>query len=77
MALFYGVHFIKFSPRVAWYPIKGQRELRQVFSGEAIGLLVRMGLAGVAQIASEWWSWELVGREFRYLPAGATTNSLT
>ncbi|KAJ7751545.1 mate-domain-containing protein [Mycena maculata] len=38
----------------AWHPIcRG--------SFQNLGLLFHLGLAGVAQIASEWWAWELAG----------------
>jgi MATE family multidrug resistance protein len=33
---------------------------------KSLGILVQLGLAGVGQVASEWWSWELVGRELIY-----------
>jgi multidrug resistance protein, MATE family len=47
----YGVLFV---PRTAWHPLS-LRAFRN------LGVLVRLGTAGVGQIASEWWSWELVG----------------
>ncbi|KAG6903297.1 hypothetical protein DXG01_000594, partial [Tephrocybe rancida] len=37
----------------AWYPF-GRR------SFTSLGVLVHLGLAGVGQMASEWWAWELV-----------------
>jgi multidrug resistance protein, MATE family len=49
----YGIFF---APRTAWHPLS----LRAF---QNLGLLVRLGIAGVGQTASEWWSWELVGRE--------------
>lgn len=56
MALFalgYGTFWI---PKTAWYPLS-----RRMFTN--LGILVQLGIAGVGQTASEWWSWELVGRE--------------
>ncbi|GJE86748.1 MATE efflux family protein [Phanerochaete sordida] len=47
----YGVWFV---PHTAWHPI-----CRRSFT--SLGVLVQLGLAGVGQTASEWWSWELVG----------------
>ncbi|KAK7451018.1 ethionine resistance protein, variant 2 [Stygiomarasmius scandens] len=46
----YGVFFV---PRTAWHPItvNGLRNL---------GLLAKLGLAGVGQTASEWWAWDIV-----------------
>ncbi|KIM30491.1 hypothetical protein M408DRAFT_66438 [Serendipita vermifera MAFF 305830] len=42
-----------FTPKDAWHPLTGDclREL---------GVLFKLGIAGVAQVAAEWWSWELV-----------------
>lgn len=51
--LLYGV-FV--APRTAWYPFS-----HRAFT--SLGVLVQLGLAGVGMTASEWWSWELVGRE--------------
>ena len=43
-------------PRKAWHPVTSN-----IFSN--LGIVVRLGLAGVGQLASEWWAWELVGCE--------------
>lgn len=48
------------APRTAWYPFS-----RRTFTG--LGTLVQLGLAGVGQTASEWWSWELAGCESAFL----------
>ncbi|KAF8135002.1 mate-domain-containing protein [Boletus edulis] len=48
----------------AWSPIT--RESFNPVTGElwkGWGLLARLGIAGVGQTASEWWSWELIGRD--------------
>lgn len=50
-SVIYGVFYIE---KTAWHPVS-----RRCFSD--LGLLVRLGLCGVGQIASAWWSWELVG----------------
>ncbi|KAG6329298.1 hypothetical protein ID866_9792 [Astraeus odoratus] len=43
-----------FVPRTAWAPLG-----RGVWHGW--GVLARLGIAGIGQTASEWWSWELMG----------------
>ncbi|KAI6150066.1 MATE efflux family protein [Pisolithus thermaeus] len=43
-----------FVPRTAWCPIGPN-----IWRGW--GVLLRLGVAGVGQTASEWWSWELMG----------------
>ena len=53
MSIIYGVFFV---PRTAWHPLS-----MRCFT--SLGVLVQLGLSGVGQVASEWWSWELVGRE--------------
>lgn len=50
-SVIYGIFYIE---KTAWHPVS-----RRSFSD--LGLLVRLGLCGVGQIASAWWSWELVG----------------
>ncbi|KAF8549550.1 mate-domain-containing protein [Imleria badia] len=57
--IFYGYYY---APRTAWSPIT--RESFNPITGEiwkGWDLLTRLGIAGVGQTASEWWSWELVG----------------
>lgn len=54
LTLIYGLFY---APREAWQPLSSN-----IF--KSLGLLVQLGSAGVGQLASEWWSWELVGREF-------------
>ncbi|KIK15434.1 hypothetical protein PISMIDRAFT_115194 [Pisolithus microcarpus 441] len=43
-----------FVPRTTWCPIGSS-----IWRGW--GVLLRLGIAGVGQTASEWWSWELIG----------------
>jgi len=63
----YGVWFV---PSTAWHPIS-----RRCFTG--LGILVQLGLAGVGQVASEWWSWELVGLAASLLgPVALATQSV-
>ncbi|KAB5592878.1 transport protein [Ceratobasidium theobromae] len=50
MYLIYGVYF---APHTAWHPITSQ-------SLTSLPKLLRLGSAGVAQVAAEWWSWELM-----------------
>ncbi|KAG8960369.1 hypothetical protein FRC03_006608 [Tulasnella sp. 419] len=53
-------HAILWAPREAWSPIT-KSNMKKIFSGEALGFLVKLGISGVGQTASEWWSWELIG----------------
>ncbi|KAI0284705.1 MATE efflux family protein [Russula aff. rugulosa BPL654] len=50
-SIIYGIFFV---PTTAWHPIS-----RRSFT--SLGVLVRLGLGGVGQTASEWWCWELIG----------------
>ncbi|KAB5592879.1 MATE efflux family protein [Ceratobasidium theobromae] len=50
MYLSYGIYF---APHTAWHPITSQ-------SLTSLPKLFRLGSAGVAQVAAEWWSWELM-----------------
>lgn len=54
MSIIYGVFFV---PQTAWHPLT-----MRCFT--SLGVLVQLGLSGVGQVASEWWSWELVACEF-------------
>ncbi|KAI0305257.1 MATE efflux family protein [Multifurca ochricompacta] len=51
-SIIYGIFFV---PNTAWHPLS-----RRSFT--SLGVLVRLGLGGIGQTASEWWSWELIGR---------------
>ncbi|KAG8848641.1 hypothetical protein FRB96_001048 [Tulasnella sp. 330] len=62
MSLFYIYHLLSFSPTEPWFKLHDRKAVMEVLSGEALVVLVRLGVAGVGQTASEWWSWELVGR---------------
>ncbi|KAG2032419.1 mate-domain-containing protein [Suillus americanus] len=48
-SVIYGFFYVE---KTAWHPIS-----MRSFTG--LGCLVKLGLAGVGQTASEWWSWEL------------------
>jgi MATE family multidrug resistance protein len=50
-SILYGAFFV---PKTAWHPITARMFTK-------LGILVRLGLAGVGQVGSEWWSWELIG----------------
>ncbi|KAI9510175.1 MATE efflux family protein [Russula earlei] len=50
-SIVYGIFFV---PSTAWHPFS-----RRSFT--SLGVLVRLGMGGVGQTASEWWSWELIG----------------
>jgi MATE family multidrug resistance protein len=47
--------FFVIVPRTAWHPLT-----RRVLDLRGLGVLVKLGIAGVGQTASEWWSWELI-----------------
>lgn len=53
LSLAYGIFWV---PKTAWHPLS-----RRMFTN--LGMLVQLGLSGVGQTASEWWSFELVGRK--------------
>ena len=60
-SIFYGCYY---TPLTAWSPIT--RKSFNPTTGElwkGWGVLAKLGISGVFQTASEWWSWELVGRE--------------
>ncbi|KAG2347038.1 MATE efflux family protein [Suillus weaverae] len=56
-SVIYGVFFVE---KTAWHPLS-----RRSFT--SLGLLVQLGLGGVGQVASEWWSWELIGLAASFL----------
>ncbi|KAG1861143.1 MATE efflux family protein [Suillus subalutaceus] len=62
ISVIYGVFFVE---RTAWHPLS-----RRSFT--SLGLLVQLGLGGVGQVASEWWSWELIGRAYIFPFLGPT-----
>ncbi|KAH9946486.1 MATE efflux family protein [Amylocystis lapponica] len=63
----YGIIFV---PKTAWHPLSSR-----AFTN--LGVLVQLGLAGVGQTASEWWSWELVGLAASLLgPVALATQSV-
>ncbi|KAI6147226.1 MATE efflux family protein [Pisolithus tinctorius] len=53
----YGVFFV---PRTAWHPIT-------VRAFTNLGYLAKLSFGGVGQLASAWWSWELVGLAASFL----------
>lgn len=60
ISIMYGLFFV---PKTAWHPLSSR-----CFT--SLGVLVQLGLSGVGQVASEWWSWELVGRKYlSFFPA--------
>ncbi|KAI0353405.1 MATE efflux family protein [Trametes cingulata] len=67
MSILYGVFFV---PKTAWHPLS-----MRCFT--SLGVLVQLGLSGVGQVASEWWSWELVGLAASQLgPTALATQSV-
>ncbi|KAL5525227.1 ERC1_4 [Sanghuangporus sanghuang] len=66
-SILYGVFWV---PETAWYPLSPR-----MFT--SLGILVQLGVAGVGQIASEWWSWELIGLAASQLgPVALATQSV-
>ncbi|KAG6919097.1 hypothetical protein DXG01_009350 [Tephrocybe rancida] len=53
-----------FLPRTAWHPLSVK-----MFSD--LGILVRLGLSGIAQVTSQWWAWEFATLATSYM--GPTT----
>ncbi|KAH9941296.1 MATE efflux family protein [Epithele typhae] len=67
LSIIYGVFFV---PKTAWHPLS-----MRCFT--SLGVLVQLGLSGVGQVASEWWSWELVGLAASQLgPTALATQSV-
>ncbi|BGP10846.1 ethionine resistance protein [Rhodotorula toruloides] len=54
------VYSILRAPREAWSGFT-----RETFTG--FGLNIRLGLAGIGMVGSEWWSWEIVGLATSFL----------
>ncbi|KAL5520376.1 hypothetical protein ACEPAG_9600 [Sanghuangporus baumii] len=66
-SVFYGIFWV---PKTAWHPLS-----RRMFT--SLGILVHLGIAGVGQTASDWWSWELVGLAASQLgPIALATQSV-
>ncbi|KAL5498225.1 ERC1_1 [Sanghuangporus vaninii] len=66
-SILYGIFWV---PKTTWYPLS-----RRMFT--SLGILVQLGIAGVGQVASEWWSWELVGLAASQLgPIALATQSV-
>ncbi|KAE9391407.1 MATE efflux family protein [Gymnopus androsaceus JB14] len=55
----YLVYGVFWADRRAWYPIT-IHNLPSVFGWSHLGLLFKLGLAGVGQTVSEWWAWDIV-----------------
>ncbi|KIK96911.1 hypothetical protein PAXRUDRAFT_768490 [Paxillus rubicundulus Ve08.2h10] len=51
-SVIYGLFFVE---KTAWHPIS-----TRCFT--SLGVLAKLSVGSVGQVASEWWSWELVGR---------------
>ncbi|KAH9051842.1 MATE efflux family protein, partial [Lactarius vividus] len=65
-SIVYGIFFV---PSTAWHPFS-----RRSFTG--LGVLVKLGLGGIGQTASEWWSWELIGRRTSLGPTVLAAQSV-
>ncbi|KAH0580723.1 hypothetical protein H2248_002210 [Termitomyces sp. 'cryptogamus'] len=50
ISIIYGVFFV---PDAAWHPIS-----LEIFTN--LGELIRLGMFSVAQVSSEWWTWEIL-----------------
>ncbi|GJJ08326.1 hypothetical protein Clacol_002537 [Clathrus columnatus] len=60
MALLNALYGLYWIPRTAWHPFTSR-------SFKELGVIVQLGLAGVGQTASEWWSWELIALAASFL----------
>ncbi|KAF8079285.1 mate-domain-containing protein [Lyophyllum atratum] len=70
ISLFYGTYMISHK---AWHPISSK-----MFTN--LGILVRLGLSGIGQSATEWWAWELLALAASFLgpiPLAAQSILLT
>ncbi|GAA5990011.1 hypothetical protein JCM5350_002367 [Sporobolomyces pararoseus] len=54
------IYSFLYAPRTAWGGFD-----KRMFSG--LGLNLRLGLAGIAMVGSEWWCWEIVSLATSYL----------
>ncbi|KAJ3573733.1 hypothetical protein NP233_g2238 [Leucocoprinus birnbaumii] len=48
LSIIYGIYFV---PRTAWHPFS-----MKMFNG--LGILVKLGLSGIGQVAADYWAWE-------------------
>jgi multidrug resistance protein, MATE family len=69
MVFFQALYGIFWVPKTAWAPLS-----RKAFTN--LGILVHLGIAGVAQTASEWWSWELIGRKCHFSGVISVTHRI-
>ncbi|KIM54288.1 hypothetical protein SCLCIDRAFT_1222157 [Scleroderma citrinum Foug A] len=58
-SVIYGVFFVR---KTAWHPITAK-----AFTD--LGFITKLSIGGVGQVASSWWSWELVGIAASFLGA--------
>ncbi|KAI9569367.1 mate-domain-containing protein [Boletus coccyginus] len=66
-SVFYGILFVE---RTAWHPISSR-------CLTSLGTLARLSMGGAGQVASDWWSWELVGLAASFLgPISLATQSV-
>ncbi|KAH9991563.1 mate-domain-containing protein [Russula vinacea] len=65
-SIVYGIFFV---PQTAWHPFS-----RRSFT--SLGVLVRLGMGGVGQTASEWWCWELIGPQTSLGPTVLAAQSV-
>jgi hypothetical protein len=61
------LYAINFAPRTAW----GGLSLAMF---QDLGINIRLGIAGVAAVSSEWWCWECVGLASSFLGAEALAS---
>ncbi|KIJ50987.1 hypothetical protein M422DRAFT_158838, partial [Sphaerobolus stellatus SS14] len=58
ISLLSALYAVFWVPRTAWHPLS----LRKAFS--RLGVVCKLGFAGVGQTATEWWSWEVLACNF-------------
>lgn len=59
MAVTYLVHGWLYAPPEPWSPLT-RENIPRILDPKALGLLFRLGCAGIAQTASEWYAWEVM-----------------
>ncbi|KAG8982351.1 hypothetical protein FRB93_008158 [Tulasnella sp. JGI-2019a] len=53
MSLFYAYHLLSRSPPEPWFKLNGSEQVKEVFKWDALAALIRLGVAGVGQTASQ------------------------
>lgn len=57
LSVIYGIYFV---PKTAWHPLSAKAFTH-------LGFLAKLSAGSVGQVASTWWSWELIGLSASFL----------